>query len=238
MNITVKTQAALDQAIADEVNTIYLESEDGVWLTLNSSDSAHVVAGDSAHVVAWDSAHVEARGSAHVEAWDSAHVEAWDSAHVVAGSFVAVHLHSQRVELTGGVVIDMTAIDRTDPQTWCDLNGIKVADGIATVYKAVNDAYEAGQEWTLTSYAPGSTPEAADWRDDNDCGGGLHFGPTPAAATAYRTDATRWLQVGVALAEMRPIPGGTAKIKAPRVVVPCVEVDRYGKSAATADVPA
>ena len=88
----VTTQQQLDAALAEKVDTVYIESEAGVWLRLRESDSAHVVARDSAHVVArdsahvvaWGSAHVVAWGSAHVEAWDSAHVEAWDSAHVVA----------------------------------------------------------------------------------------------------------------------------------------------------------
>jgi hypothetical protein len=67
---TVHTQAELDSVLADEaVTTVYVESPEGVWLTLHG-DSSHVVARDSSHVVAWD--------SSHVEAWDSSHVEAWD----------------------------------------------------------------------------------------------------------------------------------------------------------------
>jgi hypothetical protein len=78
-------------------------------------------------------------------------------------------------------------------------------------------------------YTPGSKPSAPDWRDDTNCGGGLHFSPTPMQAQAYAEDATRFLAVGVKVADLRPIPGGTAKCKAPRVVRACVEVDIDGK---------
>jgi len=61
-----------------------------------------------------------------------------------------------------------------------------------------------------------------------ECGQGLHFGPTPAHALAYLPDATRFVAVGVELATLRPIPGGTAKCKAPKVVRACVEVDLDG----------
>lgn len=260
MTVTVTTQTELDQALADRAETVYIQSEEGVWLTLTDTGSSHVVARgsshvvargsshveawgsshvvawDSSHVVAWDSSHVVARDSSHVEARGSSHVEAWDSSHVEAGKLVAVHLHSQRVQLAGGVVIDMTAVDYTDPQTWCDIAGVKVVDGIATLYKAVDPDYHAGQHYIRTSYAPGSTPAAQDWRDDNRCGGGLHFGPTPAAALRYANCPTwkaKFLAVGVAVADLRPITSGSGtipdKCKAPRVVTPCVEVDRYGK---------
>jgi hypothetical protein len=214
--------------------------------------SSRVVARDSSHVEAWGSSHVEARdssrvvawGSSHVVAWGSSHVEAWDSSHVVArgsshvvargsshvvaGKYVAVHLHSQRVELEGGVVIDMTAVDRSDPFTWCELHGVAVGDGVASLYKALDENLTAGHAYRPTVYAPGTTVECPDWRDDGACGGGLHFGPTTAASTAYRVDAKRWVRVEVPVSELRPInDGGTPKCKAPRARV-VEEVDRWG----------
>jgi hypothetical protein len=87
---TVHTQAELDSVLADEaVTTVYVESPEGVWLTLHG-DSSHVVARDSSHVEARDSSHVVARDSSHVVAWDSSHVEAWDSSHVEAWDYVSV----------------------------------------------------------------------------------------------------------------------------------------------------
>ncbi|AMU78468.1 hypothetical protein SEA_SKINNYPETE_38 [Mycobacterium phage SkinnyPete] len=203
---------------------------------VEAHSSAHVEAWDSAHVEAWGSAHVEAYASAHVEAhssarvvaYGSAHVEAWGSAHVKAGKYVAVHLHSQRVTLDAqGAVIDMTALDLTDPATWCDYHGVLVADGIAYLYKAVN------QQWTTdrgVDYSPGSTPEAPDWGPNwRDCGKGLHFCAHPMMSLIYLglpADEARFLQVGVRLDELVPLDD---KAKARRVVVPCIEVDRYGE---------
>ncbi|GEE00220.1 hypothetical protein nbrc107696_45950 [Gordonia spumicola] len=299
--ITVTTQQELDKALADKACTIYVESPDGVWLTLNSSGSSHVVAGgsshveaggrshvearDSSHVEARDSSHVEARGRSHVEAWDSSHVvaggrshvvargrshvvaggsshveawdrshveaggrshveardsshveardsshvEAWDRSHVEARRCVAIHLHSQRVTLDGGVVIDMTAVDMTDPRTWCEVRGVKVipgettADDIAVVFKAVDD------KWTTprgVDYRPGSTPEAPDWEPTTFCGHGLHFGVSPSRSADYLQDATRFVRVGVLLSEMVPLDD---KCKAKRVVTACVAVDREGR---------
>ena len=146
---------------------------------------------------------------------------AWDSSSVEAGSHVAVMLHSGAAKIAGGVIIDHTVVRDFDAAQWCAYHGVKVVDGIATVYKAVD------YKWTTsrgTSYAPGSLPEAADWRGDRECGGGLHFSPTPSEARECHLDATRFVAVGVRLDEMQPIPGGTAKCKARRVVVACREV--------------
>jgi len=203
--VTVRTQAELDKAIADKAATIYIESPDGVWLRLVDSGSAHVVA--------W--------GSAHVEAWDSAHVEA-------ATKYVGVHLHSQLVQLDGnGTIIDCTDIDLTDPAQWCEFHGVEMVDGIAYVFKAVN------QQWTTDrgiDYQPGSTPEAPDWDPSwRDCGKGLHFCDHPIRSLGFLggpASEARFLKVGVRLDEMVPLGD---KVRAWRVVVPCVEVDRYGK---------
>jgi hypothetical protein len=187
--------------------------------------SSHVVARASSHVVAWDSSHVEARDSSHVEAWGSSHVEARDSSHVDAGEFTAVHLHSQRVKLTGGTVIDMTSFDRNDAVTWCDFVGVMVVDGVATLYKAVDDNLQAGHNYRTTTYSLGETITCPDWRDDNDCGGGLHLSPTPSAASSYNNQATRWLRVEANVTDLRPI-GDKCKVRECRVVA---EVDRRGR---------
>ena len=243
-HLTVTTQAELDAALQrDDLHKITIDSAHGVWLHVsnNGINSATVRAWDSATVEAWGSATVEASGSATVEASGSATVEASGSATVRAsgsatveasgsatvraGSHVAVHLHSGRATVSGGALIDHTALDLTDPQTWCDYHGVPVVDGIATLYKAVGDDWSTDRG---TDYSPGSLPEAPDWRDDHECGGGLHFSPHPRQSRSYHPEATRYLAVGVALADLRPIAGGTPKAKAPRVVVACREVDIDG----------
>ena len=177
-------------------------------------------------MTAYDSATVTAYDSATVRAYGSATVRAYGSATVRATPKVAVHLHSADVTAQGGVVIDVSR-PITDPEEWCRDNGVAVTRaGIATLYKAVNDGYHSGRGG---DYTPGTKPSAPDWRDDHECGAGLHFSPTPTQALAYHSTATRFIEVGVKVADLRPIPGGTAKCKAPRVVRACREVDIDGR---------
>ena len=222
MTLTVTTQAELDAALQrGDLYVIIIDSPRGVWLHVTSNGI------NSATVRAWGSATVEAWGSATVEAWGSATVRASDSATVEATPYVAVHIHSARATVTGGTIINVAALDLTDPQTWCDYHGVEVVDGIATVHKAVGDDWSTDRG---TDYSPGSLPACDDWLDDHECGGGLHFSPWPRQSRDYYRQATRYLAVGVALADLRPIPGGTPKCKAPRVVRACVEVDIDGKA--------
>ena len=183
--------------------------------TVHASDSATVHAYDSPTVHACGSATVRACGSATVRAYDSATVHAYDSATVHATKFVAIHLHSQRVTLNGnGHVIDVTAIDLTNPAQWCEYTGAEVEGDIAYLYKAVND------QWTTergTIYAPGATPEAPDWDTAPTCGGGLHLCSTPGGALRFNEDATRFVRCGVRLNEMVCLGD---KVKVKQIVVP------------------
>ena len=245
----VTTQQQLDAALAAGDESIVIGSSAGVWLrlygsatvtacgsatveaygsaTVRAHGSATVEAYDSATVEAYDSATVRASDSATVRASGSATVRAYDSATVTAYGSAAVHLHSGHAKVSGGVLIDVTALDLTDPQAWCDYHGVPVADGIATVHKAVDDQWTTGRG---TDYSPGTLPACDDWCDNNDCGGGLHFSPHPWQSRDYYPSATRYVAVGVALADLRPILGGTPKCKAPRVVVACREVNVDGEA--------
>ena len=188
--------------------------------TVTAYDSSTVTAHGSSTVRAYVSSTVTACGSSTVRACDSSTVRACNSSTVRAKCRVAVHLHSGRAHVTGGVLIDHTQ-EPGDAEGWCRYHDVEVVDGVATVYKAVTN------EWTTnrgTSYAPGSTPSAPDWGAEPECGHGLHFSPTPVEAMSYHPDATRFVAVGVRLDELVPILGGTAECKAPRVVVPCREV--------------
>ena len=223
MSIIVTTQAELDSALAAGAEGIIIASPAGVWL--NVSGSATVAAFGSATVRASGSATVRASGSATVRAYGSATVTAYDSATVRATPHVAVHLHSASVDISGGVVIDVSK-PILDPADWCAYHGVTVSKaGVATLYKAVGDDYLSA--WG-GDYTPGTKPSDPDWYDDNKCGHGLHFSPTPGQALAYMRNATRFVEVGVKVTELRPIPGGTAKCKAPRVVRACREVDIDG----------
>jgi hypothetical protein len=217
----VTTQAELDAAIAAKVDWIEIRSAKGVWLTVTATGSSTVTAYDSSTVTAYDSSTVTATGSSTVAAYDSSTVTATDS--------TAVHLHSAHVQLKGGTVIDHTGVDDFDAKQWCEYHGVTITRGIATLYKAVNDKWTTDRGF---DYSPGAKPSAPNWNDRDECGGGLHFGPSPVHALRYFENATRFLAVGVRLTEMVPITGGTAKAKAKRVARACVEVDVHGRPVA------
>ena len=243
MSTIVTTQAELDSALAAGAEGIIIASPAGVWLnvsgsatvvasgsatvraydsaTVAASGSATVRAFGSATVVAYDSATVRASGSATVRAYGSATVRAYGSATVTASAHVAVHIHSAHVVATGGVIIDVPGLDLSDAVSWCAHHGVEVVDGVATVYKAVDDAWTTSRG---TDYSPGSLPTALDWRDDHKHGGGLHFSPWPWQALEYHPGATRFVAVGVAIETLRPLVDGTPQCKVPHVVVACREV--------------
>ena len=222
----VKSQQELDAAVAAGEGWIEIRSALGVWIEVTASDSATVRAYDSATVTASDSATVTAYGSATVRASDSATV--------TASKRVAVHLHSGTVQATGGVLINHYD-EPIDAAAWCDWHDVQVADGIATLYKAVNDKWSTSYGF---DYSPEATPEAPDWRANNMCGNGLHFSPLPMDALRYHSEATRFVAVGAAVADLRPILGGPPKAKAPRVVVACREVTIDGVPVASKPVSA
>ncbi len=245
MSTVVTSQVELNAALDADSPDIIIDSPRGVWLTLDrgvvsvrgksqvgpvgGSATVSDVGGSATVSGVWGSATVRGvRDSATVRGVrDSATVRLHDSASATnVAPYVAVHLHSARATTDGGVVINIAALDLTAATDWCDYHGVKISKaGIATVFKAVTD------NWTTPrgfDYSPGKKPTAPDWTDNSDCGGGLHFSPTPRQAQTYHPDATRFVSVGVKLADLRPVPGGTAKCKAPAVVRACREVDIDG----------
>ena len=215
----VKTQAELDQALADRACTeIAIDSPWGCWLSLASRSSATVRAYASATVEAHGPATVRAYDSATVRAYGSATVWAHDSATVRASDWAAVHIHSSRATVTGGRIIDITDLDLTDPWTWCKYHGIYIDDdGGAHLYKAVDSDLRAGHFWRLTTYTIGATIKPDQWRDNHQCGYGLHASPTPRQARSHYPEATRFLEVVCPVADLRPIDA--AKAKAPLFLV-------------------
>ena len=211
MSTIVTTQAELDSALAAGAEGIIIASPAGVWLNVS----------DSATVTAFGSATVTAFGSATVTAFDSATVAAFDSATVRASAHVAVLVKSAHAVASGGVIIDMSTIDLTNAAAWCEHYGVEVVDGVATVYKAVDDAWTTSRG---TDYSPGSLPTALDWRDDRKHGGGLHFSPWPWQALEYHPGATRFVAAGVPIETLRPLVDGIPQCKVPHVVVACREV--------------
>ena len=237
---TVTTQAELDAALAKRVSTIIIDSPRGVWLTISDSGSATVRASGSATVEAWGSATVAASGSATVRAWDSATVEAWDSATVEAwdsatvrasgsatvrawgsatveaSKWVAVHLFSARATVSGGVVIDVSALDLDDLATWIAYHGATVTDGALTAYKAVGDDWQTDRKGWV--YAPGATVVAEDWDGKPECGGGLHLCLTPRKSRGYYSMATRYVECLIDVTEAVVVDRDKVKARSVRVV--------------------
>jgi hypothetical protein len=187
------------------------------------------VARESAHVVAWESAHVVARESAHVVAWGSAHVEARESAHVEASKWTSVRkMRSHSGLIEGGIVIVEPEI--VTVEDWCAYHGVSVTNGVALLYKAVRDDYRSQYGFL---YLPGSAVECTDWDGGaEECGGGLHFCPSPSTAFGFDNEATKSLACPVAIADMRAPKEGDQypiKIKARCTMGQIVEVDRDGK---------
>jgi hypothetical protein len=216
--------------------------------TVEAGGSATVRAGDSATVRAWDSATVEAWDSATVRAWDSATVraggsatvEAWGSATVRAGGSATVRArphtpviksaNSKDVTISGGQVIEIP-VPKTSEE-WCSFHGVEVReegdDTVAILFKALGNDLVAHGGFT---YELGEVPIAPDWDGGKrECGGGLHFSPTPWQAKEFRREATRYLACPVSLADLCVHPDGIypQKVKAPGCCAPIWEVDVDG----------
>ena len=222
MNRTdVRTQQELEQALAYGATRINLRG--AARFTVADTDSSRVEAWDSSRVVAWDSSLVVAR--------DSSLVVARGSSRVVAGSHVPVRVaSSHRGDVDGGVRIDLPDPYAQTPEEWAAYQGVEVADGHVTLYKGLDDDLKSAHG---LAYPPGETVTAADFTDRRECGGGLHFGVTPAHATFYHYEATRWVACRVPLDSLIPLDD---KAKSASCVV-LHEVDRCGDRL-DAEVPA
>ena len=206
--IHVTTQAELDAALAAAKPCIHLKG-DGEF-----------------EISSYDSSTVRAYDSSTVTAYDSSTVTASDSSTVRASQYTAVHKLSPRADITStGHIITPPNLDGADTPTWLAYHGIESDEnGTVTLYKAVDDAYTTHRR---ADYSPGATPEAEDWKPDNQCGGGLHFGPTPVHALDYHRSATKFMACPVRVDEISVID--QQKVKARRVVAPgCSEVDIDG----------
>ena len=196
--------------------------------TVEAWDSARVEAWDSARVEAWDSSSVVARGSSSVVARGSSTVVAWGSSTVEACQYVAVHLHSARATVTGGVVINIAALDLTHLTDWADYHGVEVVDDEVIVYKAVDADLRSARGF---AYPIGETVTCPDWDPAPVCGGGLHLSPRPAQAREYYRAEARFLRCAVPVEALTIIDGDathmTPKLKARTVRVLC-EVDVHG----------
>jgi hypothetical protein len=211
--------------------------------TVHAWGSARVDAYERASVSAWGSARVSALGESRVEARESCFVEAGGNAHVRAFGasivrarggatidaldHVSVTVHGTTPTVNGGNVTRAPA-----PQTaqeWCDLYGVEVNDGVATLYKAVDGEFNS---YHGMSYLPGTQPQAPDWDGgEEECGGGIHLSPRPGLALPRTYGALRFVACPVRVADIVTHPAGfyPDTVKAPGVCAPVYEVDELGR---------
>jgi hypothetical protein len=189
--------------------------------------SSQVIAYGSSQVRACGSSQVIAYGSSQVRAYGSSQVIAYDSSQVRASKYVAVTILG-KPNVVGGVKIRPRA--PSNIAEWIADYGIRVRKGgVVILYKAVGD--DCRSEYG-TSYAPGETPSAADWDGGKaECGGGLHFCPSPALALTFNRAATRFIACPVKVSEIafHQDAAYPTKVKAPRVCAPVWECDIDGQ---------
>jgi hypothetical protein len=151
---------------------------------------------------------------------------------VVAAATVAIVILGGEPKIEGGGFIQRR--DISTPHGWCDYFGVEISAGHALLFKVVNAKFRTHQR--NFEYAPGSAPVAMDWDGGLvECGGGLYFSPTPGHADAFVGGASRsdmrYVACPVLLTDIVVHHDGQypEKVKAPRVALPCWEVDRAGK---------
>jgi hypothetical protein len=216
--IECSTQAALDKALkAAKPGDIIACIGKGRFSISGSST-----------VSAYGSSTVWASGSSTVRAYGSSTVTAYGSSTVWASKYVAIHRQGKGPKVSGGVLIDVPDPATLSPTDWCEYQGVTVTDGVALLYKAVDDDYATDYaRRAKLAYTPGTeVVEAPDWRKTKACGNGLHASPRPDAAVAYNPGATRYVEVRARLDELVMIDD---KIKAPRLYGPFTEVDIHGR---------
>ena len=197
--------------------------------TVNARENSTVNARENSTVTARGNSTVNARENSTVTARENSTVNAWGNSTVNASSWVVVHKLGPYVKVQGGVIIEPPLL--STPELWCEFYGVDVVDGVATVFKGVNDMYRTGKPYNF-SYAIGTTPEAPDWDGGNqECGKGLHFSPHPQMTLEFKPDATKFVACPVRLSDMSVHPNGLypQKCKAKGLCAPCYEVDRNGK---------
>ncbi len=124
-------------------------------------DTAAVSAWGSASVLATDSAEVEARENAFVAAGGSAAVRAFGAAMVRARGNARSRRRGRgqrHPPFAGAVVHGGAGHGRDplhDPAEWCAYYGVEVDDGVAILYKAVDEEFSS---YHGGSYRPGTEP--------------------------------------------------------------------------------
>jgi hypothetical protein len=201
-------------------------------------------------VVAWENSQPQ------VEAWENSQprIEAWGNSQprivargnsqpqVVARAYAQLSLSGHGIAATAAasvaILLDrgasatggmQTTVRRHTPAEWCDYYDLPVSDGVVVLFKAVGDNFRSLREG---NYTPGTVPVADDWDGgERECGGGLHFSPTPRHAKSFNPGAKRFVACPVALSDFVVHPEGDypEKIKAAGCCAPVWECSITGE---------
>ena len=230
---TPRTQAEVDAAIA-----AYANGATQIDLTnLEVGAAAYCRETQAPWLRAYDSSQprVEAYGSSQprVEASKFTQVSVRGQVQVTAHADTPVLVEGAGAKIDGG---RQTVIARKTPDEWCAYYGVEVKDGVAILFKGVDDRFKSGHGF---AYVPGTAPEAPDWDGSKaECGGGLHFSPRPKMTLEFYREATKFVACPVALDDIVVHPDGAypQKIKARRICAPCWEVNEDGERVAAKEV--
>src|SRR6478752_5603095 len=149
------------------------------------------------------------------------------SAKATADKCVSVLLIGDKPQVIGGGFVQRVVVNTA--QAWCDYYGVAIETEHAILFKSLDANFVA--KWRGFRYEPGTAPECDDWDPKRECGGGLHFSPTPRHALEfYDSPGRRFVACRVALSDIVVHPDGEYphKCKAPRVAE-IWEVDINGR---------
>ena len=226
----VTSQKGFDAAVKEGAEAVRIDGSPRIECWDSSQPRIECGASSQPRIVCWDSSRATVRAAA------LSVVVASGAVHIDAGDDVTVVAYGTQVSTSGGQVLRPKHAKTAEH--WCRQHRVAVEEGVATLYKAVDDEFQSRKGGT---YTPGTTPVADDWDGgERECGDGLHFSPSPASALRFFGEATRFVACPVSLDDIPKVhPDGyfPEKVKARGCCAPVYEVDIDGNpvNAATAN---
>ena len=246
---TVTTQKELDAALAAGIVDLRIDRPDDVPLLIIKNKKVHLwdnsrailrnnssaTLRDNSSADLWDNSRAILRDNSRAILWDNSSADLSDNSSAILRDnsratlkkFTVAWKKSVDVTTTGtGNVIDMSAVDLSNPDEWAEYVGANVdEEGQVHLYKAVDDNLESAYSHGKFTYEIGSIVQPETWSENNRCGNGIHLCPSPKHARDHFPRATRFLEVTCDAATFMPIDA--SKIKASEAFV-LREVDING----------
>ena len=191
------------------------------------SDNSSAILWGNSRATLWGNSRAILRDNSSATLSGNSSATLWGNSRATLKKFTVAWKKSVDATITGtGHVIDMTAIDLSNPGEWAEYVGANVdEEGQVHLYKAVDDNLESAYSRGKFVYKIGSIVEPEWWKDNNRCGNGIHLCPSPQHARDHFPGATRFLEVTCDAATFIPID--TSKIKTAQAYV-LREVDICG----------